>query len=169
MVEIWKDIKGYKGKYQISNFGKVKSLARKTSHGHKLQERNLKLIPSQYGYLMVNLSNIKKKTHIVHKLVAIAFLNHVPCGHKLVIDHKDFNRINNHLSNLKIISQRENTNRKHLKSSSIYVGVCRDKSGKKWQASIRINGRLKHLGLFTDELKASKAYQIALNRTINYL
>ena len=93
----------------------------------------------------------------------MAFLGHKPSGNKLVVDHIDFDRTNNHLSNLRIITHRENTNRKHIKSSSKYIGVSWYKSRKRWCAKIKINNKTKHLGYFIDELEASSAYQVALN------
>jgi hypothetical protein len=168
MQEIFKDIDGYED-YQVSNLGRVKSLSRYIKHfrGGKrlLKERILKPRLTHNtgdGYYMVYLYNGKGKNHLVHKLVARAFLNHIPSGKEYVIDHKDFDRTNNHLSNLKIITQRENTNRKHLKHSSKYTGVSFYKINSKWRASIGINGMQKHLGYFMEELEASKAYELAV-------
>lgn len=157
LKEIWKDVKGYEGIYQVSNLGRVKSL----KFG---KERILKGGIDGVGYLTVSLSkNGKVKTHKVHVLVAIAFLGHTPCGYKLVVDHKNFIRHDCRLENLEIITQRENANLKHIKSTSEYVGVSWDKGTKKWRADIHVNGKHKYLGLFTDELEASNAYQNALN------
>ena len=166
MQENFRDIKGYEGSYQVSNLGRVKSLKRKNARGNIICERILKPIINQCGYYIVSLCNVKRKNYQIHQIEAIAFLNHVPCGYKLVVDHIDNNKLNNYLPNLRIITNRENTNRKHLKSSSKYVGIHWHKQRKKWQAQIYINGKLKHLGLFTDELKASKAYQIELNKLL---
>ena len=73
-----------------------------------------------------------------------------------------FNKTNNKLDNLEIVTQRENSNQKHLKSSSKYIGVSWSKSRNKWVALIYLNGKHKNLGRFNDELEASKAYQKAL-------
>jgi len=158
-IEFWKDIKGYEGLYQISNLGNVKSLNYRCS-GY---EKFLTKILCNNGYYAVNLSNnsIKKRIEI-HQLVAIAFLNHAPCGFKLVVNHKNFIRTDNYVKNLEIITHRNNTNQKHLKSSSQYVGVYWNKLAKKWKASIVINRNKKHLGYFIDELDAHNAYQKAL-------
>ena len=163
MTEIFKAIKGYEGIYQVSNFGRVKSLEREVKRvkGIKtLKERILKTSVDNRGYFNVGLyKNREKKTRTVHQLVCESFLNHTPCGYKLIINHIDFNPLNNNVDNLEIISQRENTNRKHIKSSSIYTGVSWHKGSKKWQAYIAINGKLKYLGYFHCEIKASEAYQ----------
>jgi hypothetical protein len=80
----------------------------------------------------------------------------------LVVNHKDFNKLNNNLDNLEIITQRQNTNKKHLKSSSQYIGVFWNKQNKKWKSQIRINKKIKYLGYFVNEIDAHNAYQNAL-------
>lgn len=164
-IEVWKDIPEYEGLYQVSNLGNVRSLDRVCSRGRKLKGKVLKAAFCSAGYFGVALSkNGKGKTITIHKLVAYAFLNHKPCGYKLVVNHIDINRENNNLYNLEIITQRENTNQKHIKSSSKYTGVYWNKSTKKWRSNIRINGRKKHLGYFTDEKEAAQSYQNELNK-----
>ena len=156
-MEVFKDVKGYKGKYEVSNLGRVKSLKFN-------KEKILKAGVNANGYLQVNLfKDGKCKARKVHQLVAVAFLGHKPCGMKLVVNHIDIDKLNNNVSNLEIVTARENGNKKHLKSSSKYTGVCWDKRDKKWMAYIRINGKLKNLGYFTDELEASNAYQLKLS------
>lgn len=153
MKEIWKDIKGYNGDYQVSNLGRVKSLKWN-------KERILAININSRGYLLTGLSkNNESKMVQVHQLVAIAFLNHTPNGHKLVVNHINFDKTDNKLVNLEIISNRENTNRKHLNSSSKFVGVSWNKKRKDWMAMININGKATYLGSFKCELSAAKAYQ----------
>lgn len=164
-IEVWKDIPEYEGLYQVSNLGNVRGLDRLDSWGRKLKGKVLKEAITSPKYFGVGLSkNGKSKTITVHSLVAYAFLNHKPCGFKLVVNHIDTNPENNKLYNLEVITQRENSNLKHIKSSSKYVGVCWNKKIKKWQSNIVINGKLKYLGLFTDELEAAQAYQNELNK-----
>ena len=164
-MEEFKDIAGYEGMYQVSNLGRVKSLARKDSRGHNLQEKIRKTPVSSCGYPSVKLCKDGKEIlRTVHQLVAIAFLEHKPNGYKgLHVNHKNFNRQDNRLQNLEIVTARENTNQKHLKSSSRFVGVYWNKTSSKWMASIKINGKKKYLGLFKCETAASVAYQKALN------
>tara|TARA_R110000796_G_scaffold36110_1_gene92388 strand:- start:8 stop:487 length:480 start_codon:yes stop_codon:yes gene_type:complete len=156
-MEEFKDVIGYEGLYQVSNLGRVKSL----KFG---KERILKTTLNKGDYLQLDLNKDgKRKVRTVHQLVAEAFLGHVPCGHKLIVNHKNFIRHDNRAENLELDTQRNNANQKHLKSSSEYVGVSWHKFNNKWMASIYINGKLKYLGYFTEELEASKAYQKALN------
>ena len=164
-MEIWKEIKGYQG-YEVSNLGRVKSLARVSLKNAKIKERILKGGKSK-GYRTVSLSkNGTPKTKKVHQLVAVAFLNHKPCKMNAVVDHINGVKEDNNVSNLQVISQRENTSKDKKNGSSKYVGVCWDKWNKRWKASIKINGKYKNLGNFTDELDASKAYQDALAKLV---
>jgi len=161
--EIWKDIPDYEGIYQISNMGRVKSLKFD-------KERILKAGINKRAYLNVGLSkNGKTKTFTVHKLVAINFLDHKPCGHKIVVDHIDENPLNNIVENLQIISQRENAKRvQDGRYSSDFKGVFWKKKANKWCSSIIINGKSIYLGSFTDEQKAGKAYQTAIENLEKY-
>jgi len=168
-MEIWKEIKGYEGSYEISSLGRIKSLSRVILNRGKYPSVTKEIILNQgkdsEGYLLVSLYlNGLKKSKKVHQLMAIAFLNHVPNGHSLVVNHKDFNRLNNNKDNLEIVTTRVNSNKKHLKSSSKYTGVNWHKRDEKWTSCIRINGKLKHLGYFLDEYEAYLAYELALSK-----
>lgn len=164
--EIWKDIPGYEGSYQVSNLGRVKSLDRyityKNGKSYFYKGRVLKQ-NFRGEYLCTKLSKDNKdKIYSTHKLVAITFLNHIPNGHFSVIDHIDDNKLNNSVDNLFICSSRYNTH-KHiskLKKTSNYIGVC--KKGKKWISRISIDNKRKHLGNFDNEYEAHLAYQKAL-------
>jgi hypothetical protein len=156
--EIWKTIDGYEN-YQVSNLGNVKSLNyRKTGLPMLLNP-----VTNSSGYYNVCLySNGFKKIIHVHQLVAIAFLSHTPCGFKFVVNHKNFIKTDNRLTNLEIVTNRENCNLKHIKSTSKYVGVYWNKRLKKWQSQIKIKSKKIYLGLYKDELDAHNAYQNAL-------
>ena len=142
----------------FSSFGNIKSL----KFG---KEKILKNSVDAAGYAHVNLcKNGRPKPYYVHKLVAIMFLGYKPNGHKVIIDHIDNDKLNNHASNLQIITNRENCNLKHIKSSSKYTGVSFNKRNKKWVSSIQINGKTKYLGLFINEIDASNIYQKELKK-----
>jgi len=170
-MEIYKDIPNYEGLYQVSNLGNVKSLERKVKEVRgfrKIKEKILKQSKSGSGYLQVNLYKNKiPKRYSVHQLVAIAFLNHIPNGYKIVVNHIDLNRINNNVNNLELITQRDNANFKHIKTTSKYIGVCWHKRSKRWRSRITINGKLINLGNFTKEYDAHLAYQKALKEINN--
>ncbi len=166
--EIFKDIPGYEGIYQVSNLGRVKSLPRESCNYrgcHILKERILKYSIDSFGYKFVVLSvKNKQKSIKIHQLVAMAFLGHKPCGMKIVVDHIDNERLNNRLENLQLISQRENCHKKRDNYSSKYKGVSWNKASNKWASAISINGKVKYLGLFKTEEEASIAYQNKLKQ-----
>ena len=161
MIEEWKDIIGYEGLYQISNFGNVKSI--------RFDKEKL-LLPqtnSKGYYFVVLCDKTKRKQMQIHQLVAIAFLNHIPCKMELVINHINFDKKDNNVSNLEIVTNRENSNRKHLKSTSKYTGVSFEKDRNKWISQIKINGKRVLLGRFSNEIDANDAYQSKLKEIIN--
>ena len=153
MEEIWKDIKGYEGIYKISTMGRVKSL--KCS-----KEIILKDSSSTGGYKVIGLyNNGKKHTIKVHRLVAVAFLEHKPSGiNGLVVDHIDNNKLNNRLSNLQIITNRKNLSKDRIGASK-YTGVYWHFRRDKWVAQILINKKRIHLGYFDCEHEAGKSYK----------
>lgn len=95
--EIWKDIEGYGGLYQVSNLGNVKNI-----------KRNIYLQPNLGdNYLRVNLCKKGKcKTKPIHRLVAIAFIPNLE--NKPYVDHIDGNKLNNNVKNLRWATEKEN-------------------------------------------------------------
>jgi hypothetical protein len=163
-MEIFKDIKGYEGFYQVSNLGNVKSLVRK---GRK-KEMILRPKKKRDGHYSVSLSNNSIKKHLdVHQLVAIAFLNHNPNGHTIEVDHINNNPLDNRVENLQLLTNREHKS-KHIKGVSTYVGVYFKKERNKWGSCIRINKKLIHLGYYEIEVEASRMYQLSLNNIDKY-
>lgn len=112
-MEVWKDINGFEGLYQVSNLGRVKSLQRyrkgKRGAPTMCKETILYLHRGKNGYLQVCLSkNSKKYSPLVHRLVGEAFINNtdkLPC-----IDHIDGNRENNVVNNLRWCTTKDNMN-----------------------------------------------------------
>lgn len=109
MEEVWKDIKDYEGRYQISNKGRVKSF----SLFHGTTKRILKPGNDSVGYLTVvlyNKDNKDNRTRITqrpHRLVAETFIPN-PLD-KCCINHKDGVKTNNHISNLEWVTYKENS------------------------------------------------------------
>lgn len=107
MEEIWKDIQGYEGLYQVSNLGRVKSLARLDTRGQRVSEKILKLGKHRAGYFRVNLyKNGKMKQYLVHRLVALAFIPNPE--NKEQVNHIDGNKQNNVIENLEWCTHSEN-------------------------------------------------------------
>ena len=107
--EVWKDVAGYEGVYQVSNKGNVRSVARKDSIGRKCGGRMLKPGYDKDGYLRVNIyKNGKQKTRFIHRLVAGAFVPN-PNGYS-EINHRDENKVNNYANNLEWCTREYNNN-----------------------------------------------------------
>lgn len=112
-MEIWKDVVGYEGLYQVSSSGQVKRVPRtmKNVNGRfsKVPGGLRKQKIQSNGYLTVNLSKDNKvKFHLTHKLVAEAFLGPRPEGADIC--HNDGDKKNNCVSNLRFDSHSENCN-----------------------------------------------------------
>lgn len=109
-MEIWKNIKGYEGKYQISNLGRVKSVERISTTGQHLHEKVMKTCRDVGGYDFVGLWNGgKKKNFKIHRLVIENF-NPVENMGNLDCNHKDEDKTNNRLENLEWLTRKENLN-----------------------------------------------------------
>lgn len=116
-MEIWKDVVGYEGIYQVSNLGKVKSLDR-VYNGRNLKSKVLKLTLNIYGYLRFTARKENTiKTLFVHRLVLEAFN---PILEKLQVNHIDGIKTNNKLENLEWVSDSEN--KKHAYKTGLMIG-----------------------------------------------
>lgn len=145
--EIWKDVVGYEGLYQVSNLGNVRSLDRKKEqwNGYNFSTRSYKgknIKPQiKNNYFQVGLGKDGKiKWFMVHRLVANAFLKNqynLPC-----VNHKDENKTNNKVDNLEWCTQSYNINygsrnekvaeklKKIIKSKEWCENISKAKKGK---------------------------------------
>lgn len=104
-MEIWKDIIGYEGIYQVSNLGRVKSL----NYNRTGKEKIMNSCKGGCGYLQICLSKEgKKKNYLVHRLVTQAFLDNPNTLSE--VNHKDENKTNNCVDNLEWCSPKYNMN-----------------------------------------------------------
>ena len=149
-VEVWRSIENYDN-YVVSSFGRVKN----TKTG-----KVLKASDNGHGYLIIDLyENAIRKSYQVHRLVANAFINNP--DDKNCVDHKDNNRTNNNISNLRFATSKENNQNRKLSSrnTSGCKGVCFDKRAKKWHAQIKIDGIRVHIGYY-DNLEDAKTARV---------
>ena len=103
-MEIWKDVKGYEGLYQVSNLGRIKSLGNLQNRKEKLLKINIR-----NGYCTTYLyKNNKKKSFLCHRLVAEAFISNP--DNLPQVNHKDENKLNNCVENLEWCTAKYNVN-----------------------------------------------------------
>ena len=151
--EVWKDIKGYEGLYQISNLGRVKSLERtvaaKSGSKRTVRERILKPRTDKDDYLLVNLyeGSGKRKTFKVHRLVCEAF--HDNPKNNPEVNHINEDKSDNSACNLEWVTAKENCNHgtrnaRSAKSLSKPVGQYTPNGGlvKVWQSACEVQRQL---------------------------
>ncbi|WJV20811.1 NUMOD4 domain-containing protein [Rossellomorea marisflavi] len=107
MEEVWKSIEGFEGLYEISNYGRVKSLERKVDKYHQLKEKILKQNTNSKGYNSVTLcKNGSTRRFEIHRLVGKAFIS-IDCE---CFNHKDGNKSDNSIWNIEESTFSENIN-----------------------------------------------------------
>lgn len=170
--EIWKPVKGYEGLYEVSNLGRVRSLDRTITkagrYGMMDVVRKGKLLKPQLGksgYLCIILCKLgKSKMIFVHRLVATSFIGDIDEEHE--VNHIDYNRTNNKLENLEIVTHAENmhhsainfckphkSKRNELRCIWLYNG----KKGMKYIVGIRHKRIRTYIGRFSTLEEAIKA------------
>ena len=107
--EVWKDIPHYEGQYQASNLGKIRSLDRIiVKNDGKIQNRKGKVLSqtkNKWGYYCLRISG---KNYRVHRLIYMTFVGDIPDG--MQVNHIDENKGNNSVSNLNLMTNKENCN-----------------------------------------------------------
>lgn len=156
-MEKWAKILNAKGEYYVSNLGNVKRIKK----GRERYIGNL----DKNGYKRVTLIDVftnKIITKKVHRLVAMYFLDNY--DETLTVNHKDFNKSNNNVSNLEMISVEDNClhyikNVKKENSYSKKIGVSFHKQLNKWTTRIKINGKRLSIGTYKTEYEAVSAIE----------
>ena len=121
--EVWRDIEGYEGLYQVSNMGRVRSLDREVWNGNGWYTKKGKIINGSIakseGYLRVTLVKDRKRTiKKIHRLTAEAFIpnpDNKPC-----VDHINTVRTDNRVENLRWVTHKENCNNKNIENKIKY-------------------------------------------------
>lgn len=132
-MEIFRDIEGYEGLYQVSNYGYIKALERIVIDKNGKQQTRHECILKGWidagGYLMVGFNKENKRKAVkVHRLVAEYFIPNPE--NKREVNHIDRNKLNNHISNLEWCTPKENM--KHLEDNFMFdfgrkrVAMCDD-------------------------------------------
>lgn len=128
MTEVWKDVKGYEGYYQVSNLGNVRRIGK---------TKNMVLVKNTKGYMHVCLSvNGRAKTVLVHILVAEAFLEKIDgCN---VINHLDNDPSNNVITNLERTTQKGNIQHsiKQNRFRASFSPLAREKHKEMWERPV---------------------------------
>lgn len=117
--------------------------------------------PNKQGYfhISVNIKGLKRRDIQIHQLIASAFLEYKFNGHFMVVDHVDSNVSNNDVSNLRVITNRENISKERTLKSGLPTGVYLIKKNNKYRSMITVNKKLKHLGCFNTIDEASDRYK----------
>ena len=109
--EVWADIPGYEGQYQVSTYGRVRSLDHYGSNGVSMilyKGKILKPCMGSEGYPHIYLSGGPQRSFMIHRLVAGTFIPNF--DNKREVNHRDENKLNNLVSNLEWLSSKENAN-----------------------------------------------------------
>ena len=150
IIEEFRMVQGFMD-YQVSNMGRVLNVKTK---------RILKAGVNNHGYSNVVLcQNGKKHNFKIHRLVAREFLDNP--NNKKCVDHRNHNKADNHVWNLRWCSHSDNNRNviKQQNTSSMYLGVSWHKLKNKWICRVRDeNSKLKHLGYFENEKEAAQKY-----------
>ena len=169
MEEIWKDIEGYEGLYQVSNLGRVKSLSRliirSTGRNYYIPERLLNAMLDKDGYERVCLTNAGKGVNrFIHRLVALAFIRNPE--NKLQINHKNGVKTDNRVENLEW-----NTNSENIKHSYNFLNRPRLRGESNGGSKLTKEAIEEIRNSTLSQGKLSKIYNVSqqqISRIVNY-
>ncbi len=169
-METWKAVVGFEGRYEVSDFGRVRSLDRIVIKRNGRQQpvvgRVLSGCVDGAGYLHVGLSEStgKQRNVNVHRAVAEAFIERKEaCKY---VDHIDGDKLNNKVSNLRWVTSGQNANFRHVsRSRTGVVGVFyspKSNASKPYKVEIKMNAKSKFIGYYSTVELATKARKEAL-------
>jgi hypothetical protein len=151
------------GNYKIINLKGVSLCVFKNGEVYRWVDKNQgRLLKNPKWKLIHNVANhnagyniisIDKKMILRHRIICHTFKYLDIDNDKIICDHIDGNRINNNINNLRIVNNQQN----HFNRTTA-KGYSFNKRANKWQASIKLNGKLIYLGLYTNEQDARSAY-----------
>lgn len=161
-MEMWKDIEGYEGVYQVSNRGNVRSLPRtqKDKNGREVRYKGKILLPqpNSSGYMRVQLKkNGNLKAYFVHRLVAFHFVDNPNPKSCTVVNHLDGNYLNNNFDNLEWTTiygnnhhAIENGRMKRTKEWLQHLRQSNEKNGRAVIGANVVTGELIHFACLND-------------------
>jgi len=121
-MEYWEDVRGYSGRYEVSNKGNIRNSNTEVVIKQTLYEdrKQCRIGLSKDGV---------RKSFDVNKIVALAFINHIPEGYRLIIKHIDGNSLNSNIENLQITFKKRSTHmdKDHVPSNRMKPNVSFDK------------------------------------------
>lgn len=152
-MEIWKDVVGFEGHYMVSNTGKLKSV----KFNKERILKNLEVGPNGYVRIELTINGVVKRKYF-HRVIAFAFIDVDP--DRTYVNHKDGNKLNNHIDNLEWVNKRENScHARILKGKGCEsVGVHRYKN--RFVSSITFDKKYRIIGRFKT---AEEAHQARVN------
>lgn len=159
IIEIFKDVVGQEGRYQVSNLGRVKSLIKK---GGKI----IILKPSlnKRGYYYIGLCRgVNGKRITIHRLVCLTFVPNPE--NKPQVNHKNHIKTDNRVSNLEWVTNRENVTH-YFNSKNKKFPTCIRKFSNKFKVQAWLNGKRRYLGMYSTIDEAKQAYLKAINSSI---
>lgn len=154
--EIWKDIPGYEGEYQVSNMGRVKSTVFYKGTKERLLTLSERKLPHKKGYLRVRLGRRPSRDCIsVHRLVMEVFVG----KSNKQVNHINEDKQDNRLENLEYCTNRENTSMYHSTKRDLPTGVYarKNSTGIRYFCNAWVNGGMKTFGTYDTIEEAVKA------------
>lgn len=164
-MEVWKEVKGFEGFYEVSNLGRVRSVKRtvlyKDGRIFKYESVLLKEIKDPNGYLRVGFNkNGKKSIHRIHRLVAENFISNNSSDKE--VNHIDGMKENNRLDNLEWVTSSENTRKGYE------LGLfekARKKARERWRGNTL---RAKHVDVFDKNEGNWMTFDSAVNASLHF-
>lgn len=156
-TEKWKDMKDWEGQYQISDFGRVKSLKRTVKRNQSCGTYSVKgKILRTHIINTYPMFSIKGTMYMVHLVVWDHFSTEKRNGYELMVDHINEDKADCRFINLQLLTQRNNTIKSFIYGGKIYTGVFKKRN--KYGSKIMVKGKVTYLGVFNNEQLAHNAY-----------